>query len=417
MKSVKIISIVGILFLFSMCKEKANLPTEGKNKTLSLLSTPYTYSYIIVKQGEDTINLSIGNPFITGTGIDFALNNLNAIKGTIETDTIIYFVPEGRKNAFLNKIKATIKKINENEIEEARDKIINDVLPHAKEWVRGIGRYAVIRALEGAIRGLENPYGNFVYEPLGISVSGLIDYSYQIQINQTMKIRLPDGTYKIIEGDFAGKITVIEPQIVQITGDQLNYLINEYEKDPYWKEAFRFLKEKGFVDTSVMKEVYCFASLSNSFYPPTIMGEYSGIVIIWPTTVNWNQVAEFVFATDGNISNAYIANGDPEYIPPDSVKILNFEWMKLPGGGPVMGFYPKEKGEEIITNMPQKGDGEIKISRKAWCLLLYGKCVIEAYLIYCEPGQPGYWECVTQHINPCYWDVSWGCLAALLMGC
>jgi hypothetical protein len=55
--------------------------------------------------------------------------------------------------------------------------------------------------LEGAIRGVENPYGNFVYEPLGNSVSGL--------------------------------------------GDQLNYLINEYEKDPYWKEAFRILKEKG----------------------------------------------------------------------------------------------------------------------------------------------------------------------------
>jgi len=410
MKSAKIISIVGILFLFSMCKEKANLPTEGKNKTLSLLSTPYTYSYIIVKQGEDTINLSIGNPFITGTGIDFALNNLNAIKGTIETDTIIYFVPEGRKNAFLNKIKATIKKINENEIEEARDKIINDVLPHAKEWVRGIGRYAVIRALEGAIRGLENPYGNFVYEPLGISVSGLIDYSYQIQINQTMKIRLPDGTYKIIEGDFAGKITVIEPQIVQITGDQLNYLINEYEKDPYWKEASRFLKEKGFVDTSVMKEVYCFASLSNSFYPPTIMGEYSGIVIIWPTQVDSGiRVSDFVFATDGNISNAYVSTGIPQYISPDSVIITNVEWWEFPeGGGPIMGgvYIPPKSGE--IMTFP-----------KVWCLVQALLFIYKAYIMDCwmlHENWYAYWDCVRSHLNSyLLWIISY-CVAALIEG-
>jgi hypothetical protein len=412
MKSVKIISIVGILFLFSMCKEKANLPTEGKNKTLSLLSTPYTYSYIIVKQGEDTINLSIGNPFIAGTGIDFALNNLNAIKGTIETDTILYFVPEGRKNAFLNKIKATIKKINENEIEEARDKIINDVLPHAKEWVRGSGRYAVIRALEGAIRGLENPYGNFVYEPLGNSVSGLIDYSYQIQINQTMKIRLPDGTYKIIEGDFAGKITVVEPPIVQITGDQLNYLINEYEKDPYWKEAFRFLKEKGFVDTSVMKEVYCFASLSNSFYPPTIMGEYSGIVIIWPTQVDSGiRVSDFVFATDGNISNAYVSTGVPQYISPDSVRITNVEWWEFPeGGGPIMGgvYIPPKSGE--IMTLP-----------KVWCLVALLLDIYKAYIIDCWRWHENwyeYWDCVRFHLNSyLYRDLPFCVLALTKGGC
>jgi hypothetical protein len=166
-----------------------------------------------------------------------------------------------------------------------------------------------------------------------------------------------------------------------------------------------------------MKEVYCFASLSNSFYPPTIMGEYSGIVIIWPTQVNWDQVADFVFATDGNISNAYIANGDPEYIPPDSVKILNFEWMKLPeGGGPVMGFYPKEKGEEI-TNMPQKGDGEIKIHPKARCLGGYLSCIGLCYLFSCHPEEPNYWECVRRCINTCYFGVTINCLWYLLFGC
>jgi hypothetical protein len=155
-----------------------------------------------------------------------------------------------------------------------------------------------------------------------------------------------------------------------------------------------------------MKEVYCFASLSNSFYPPTIMGEYSGIVIIWPTHVDSALVSDFIFATDGNISNVHLSWGVPQFIPPDSVEITNLEWITLPeGGGPVFG-----------SSKPKGKEEEVKSLKKAWCLYWFAKCIVLSYIVECK-GLHGweYWDCVRQHINPCYGEAIERCIPWLIL--
>ncbi len=137
--------ILSLFFTISNCKKVERIVSEKEEK-FSILSG-YNFEYIIIKNSTgDTIEV-MQNPYILSNGVEFALNHLNAIKYSLINNEI-FFVPPERKNAFLNKINATMNKINVGEIEDAREKIINDVLPHAKKWVRGNGRYGVIRALE-----------------------------------------------------------------------------------------------------------------------------------------------------------------------------------------------------------------------------------------------------------------------------
>ncbi len=224
-----------------------------------------------------------------------------------------------------------------------------------------------------------------------------------IQIDAPIKIIFPDGHIETVIGNYAGKIQVILPPAMILEGEELENFKNEFSKNVYVKEAFRMLKEKGYVDTMGMKEAYGIALLSNEFFPPTIAGGYSGVVIVWPMERTWERVSYILLATDGEISTGFGVSGIPEFYP-DSVTFKLEYWVRLPNnlGGPL-----GQGG----------GEASIMILKKLWCLRYYGYCIVSCYLGCGDPHAPGYWECVRDCINPCYIVATIECVYELVKGC
>ncbi|MEO0268109.1 MAG: hypothetical protein ABIN73_00005, partial [candidate division WOR-3 bacterium] len=345
----------------------------------------YNFGYILIRNWSgDTIRVG-SNPYTVSNGIEFALNLLNAIKFSIMNNEV-FFVLSERKNAFLNKINAAMNKINENEIDEAKEKIIDDVLPHAKEWVRGDGRYGVIRALEACVIGLTNPYEKFVYEPINTILS-LSDNSYMIQINAPIKIIFPDRV-EIITGNYVEKLEVTYPPTITLEGENKESLVNEFSKNAAVKESFRKLEEKGYVDTLGMRDPQVVALLPNEFYPPTIMGEYSGIAIVWVTQTDSPRVSDIVVVSDGYIVNAFASSGI--IVSTDPIQIFVDYWEEV---------IPPQYHPQVI----EKGEESLPLYNKAACLSEYLRCIALCYIFTCQPSMDyDYWICVRDCINPCY---------------
>ncbi len=138
--------ITGVILFLYFCKKVSSTVEPS-------LNIQHTYGYIIINETyKDTINIS-GNPYKISTGREFALNHLYAIKYSLENGEA-EFRPENKKKTLINKMNALINMVNTGGIKGAKQKILNDIFPYAKKWVRGDVRCALFRALESSLYGL-----------------------------------------------------------------------------------------------------------------------------------------------------------------------------------------------------------------------------------------------------------------------
>lgn|GEM_PF-4986507 len=177
--------------------------------------------------------------------------------------------------------------------------------------MRGGIRYTLLRALESAIKGLENYNDTFVYEEVN-NLQVLSSRCYEIFPSVPIRTIAPDGSSIELIGNYARQVVVPEPEVAILTDNNLTEMREYFISIPEVKKAERYLQNNELGDTLLIEGTFGFGTLPNDYFPVSDeISDFHSVLLISPSRVDSNFVSGVMLWSDGYLDRVFVFSGDP----------------------------------------------------------------------------------------------------------